>query len=281
VPAADPKFSRQLEPHLRCVMIVDPNPAAARMLAGLMRGLGAGQLMLEADGARALKLAETVDPDLIFVEHSGPGLDGETFTRTVRRSNYGCRRAPVIMVTADAFAHTIKGARDSGVHEFLRKPFTAADLIRRVEAVTLKPRDWIEAMSYVGPDRRRFNSGEYSGKRKRVRRHGARDRDRPVGADPEIGHQPVRRRPGPGAARHRGTNLVPEDDGRRRPGGAAAPGGGPGDARAGQQPRRRRPGDARGSGQGRGRPGRAQCPGAGGVRLAAHRDGVPRRDNEG
>jgi CheY-like chemotaxis protein len=71
------------------------------------------------------------------------------------------------MVTADAFAHTIKGARDSGVHEFLRKPFTAADLIRRVEAVTLKPRDWIEAMSYVGPDRRRFNSGEYSGKRKR------------------------------------------------------------------------------------------------------------------
>jgi CheY-like chemotaxis protein len=101
------------------------------------------------------------------VEHSGPGLDGEAFTRCIRRSDFACRRAPVIMVTADAFAHTIKGARDSGVHEFLRKPFTAADLIRRVEAVTLKPRDWIEAMSYVGPDRRRFNSGEYTGKRKR------------------------------------------------------------------------------------------------------------------
>ena len=167
MPAADPKFSRQLEPHLRCVMIVDPNPAAARMLAGLMRGLGAGQLFLEADGARALKMADSVNPDLIFVEHSGPGLDGEIFTRAIRRSTYACRRAPVIMVTADAFAHTIKGARDSGVHEFLRKPFTAADLIRRVEAVTLKPRDWIEAVQYVGTDRRRFNSGEYAGKRKR------------------------------------------------------------------------------------------------------------------
>jgi CheY-like chemotaxis protein len=166
--AVDPKFSRRLEPHLSRVLIVDPNPAAARMLAGLMRSLGARELLLETDGARALKLADRANPDLICVEHSGPTLDGEAFTRGVRRSDFACRRAPVIMVTADAFPHTIKGARDAGVHEFLRKPFTAADLIRRVEAVALKPRDWIEAMNYVGPDRRRFNSGEYSGKRKRT-----------------------------------------------------------------------------------------------------------------
>ncbi len=41
------------------------------------------------------------------------------------------------------------------------------DLIRRIEAVALKPRDWVEAVGYVGPDRRRFNSGEYKGPRKR------------------------------------------------------------------------------------------------------------------
>ena len=55
------------------------------------------------------------------------------------------------------------GARDAGVHEFLRKPFTSGDLLKRVENVALKPRDWIEAVGYVGPDRRRFNSGEFSG----------------------------------------------------------------------------------------------------------------------
>ena len=79
------------------------------------------------------------------------------------------------MVTADATANTIKGARDVGVHEFLRKPFTSADLFKRVENVALKPRDWIEGISYVGPDRRRFNSGEYSGPQKRKN-------DRPTGA---------------------------------------------------------------------------------------------------
>jgi hypothetical protein len=71
------------------------------------------------------------------------------------------------MVTAEATALTIRGARDAGVHEFLRKPFTTGDLFKRVENVALKPRPWVEAVGYVGPDRRRFNSGEYSGSRKR------------------------------------------------------------------------------------------------------------------
>ena len=71
------------------------------------------------------------------------------------------------MVTATATAGAILAARDAGVHEFLRKPYNARDLLRRLEAVTLRPRDWIEAVGYVGPDRRRFNSGDYPGKLKR------------------------------------------------------------------------------------------------------------------
>jgi hypothetical protein len=40
-------------------------------------------------------------------------------------------------------------------------------VVRRVVGVTLTPRDWIEGVSYIGPDRRRFNSADYSGARKR------------------------------------------------------------------------------------------------------------------
>jgi DNA-binding response OmpR family regulator len=71
------------------------------------------------------------------------------------------------MVTAEATASAIKGARDCGVHEFVRKPFTAGDVLKRIEVVATRQRDWIEAVGYVGPDRRRFNSGEYNGARKR------------------------------------------------------------------------------------------------------------------
>jgi len=53
------------------------------------------------------------------------------------------------------------------VHEFVRKPYTLKDLARRIDAVSTDNRDWIEAVGYVGPDRRRFNSAEYLGPRKR------------------------------------------------------------------------------------------------------------------
>lgn len=165
--AADPKLLQRFEPHLRSVLIVDPQPASAKVLADLVRALGGKNLMVEPDEKTALSMARDFDPTMIFVEFSGPRLDGLAFTRKLRRSDMSCRRAPVIMVTAEATVQSIKGARDVGVHEFLRKPFTAGDLLKRLEAVALKPRDWIEAVGYVGPDRRRFNSAEYAGPRKR------------------------------------------------------------------------------------------------------------------
>ena len=67
------------------------------------------------------------------------------------------------MISSEATAAAILGARDAGVHEFLRRPFTIKDLVRRLEAVAVRPRDWVEGVGYVGPDRRRFNSGDYSG----------------------------------------------------------------------------------------------------------------------
>ena len=165
--AADRRVLAKLEPVVKRVLIVDPSPHAARLLSDIMKGLGARDIVIQPTEKRALAAAADLEPGIIFTERGGEGLDGESLARALRRSHMDCRRAPIIMVTADATARTILGARDSGVHEFLRKPFTSADLLRRVENVALKPRDWVEAVGYVGPDRRRFNSGEFSGPSKR------------------------------------------------------------------------------------------------------------------
>jgi len=165
--AVDRRVLAKLEPVVKRVLIVDPNPHAARLLTDIMKSLGARDIMVQPDEKRALAAAVELEPGIVFTERGGEGLDGESLARTLRRSHMNCRRAPIIMVTADATARTILGARDSGVHEFLRKPFTSADLFKRVENVALKPRDWVEAVGYVGPDRRRFNSGEFSGPGKR------------------------------------------------------------------------------------------------------------------
>jgi DNA-binding response OmpR family regulator len=157
---ADPKLLSRVGRHTERVLIADPHPAAGKLLSDLVKDMGARHVMLARDTVRAAEIAREFDPQLIFLELSSAEFDGLGLARALRRSDYVCRKAPIIMVTAEPTVETIKAARDAGVHEFLRKPFTTRDLFRRVEAAVLKPRLWIEAKMYVGPDRRRFNSAE-------------------------------------------------------------------------------------------------------------------------
>ncbi len=163
----DPKTVQAIAPVLGRVLIVDPASSSARLLVELLQNVGLGQAWTAASTEQGLSLAASVDPHLIFTEYQVDAVDGIAFTRRLRRGNLGCRKAPVIMVTSQATPASILAARDVGVHEFLRKPFAIKDLVRRAEVIATRPRQWIEAVGYVGPDRRRFNSGEYRGARRR------------------------------------------------------------------------------------------------------------------
>ena len=163
----DERVIARMVPMLRKVLVVDSNPASGRLLSELMRDLTHSQVWTAISNIRGMTAMEQVQPQLILVDLAADGIDGLKFARDVRRSEAVCRKVPIIMVTATATAGAIMGARDAGIHEFLRKPFTTRDLLRRLEAVTLRSRDWVEAVGYIGPDRRRFNSGDYSGALKR------------------------------------------------------------------------------------------------------------------
>lgn len=147
---------------LQRVLIVDAYPASAKMLSDLVRSIGRCQIWTAGDPARGLEQAQTIEPHLVFVEHGG-GQDGVGFVRTLRRSYTAARKAGVIVVSAEATAAAIIAARDAGAHEFLRRPYTFNELVRRLDAVARRPRAWVEGVDYVGPDRRRFNAGDYAG----------------------------------------------------------------------------------------------------------------------
>ena len=163
---ADARTHQRIVAVMQRVLIVDPQIAAAKLLSELLRDISHCQIWTAGDAARGLALADRIEPHIVFIDQ-GPEVDGAAFTRQLRRGDLPCRKAPVIIVSAEATAASIIGARDAGVHEFLRKPFTIKDLLRRLEAVAIRPRDWVEGIGYVGPDRRRFNSGDYAGALKR------------------------------------------------------------------------------------------------------------------
>ncbi len=62
---------------------------------------------------------------------------------------------PIIMLTANSEPEYVVEARDRGVTEFLAKPFTVDSLYRRLVSVIARPRPFVNAEQYFGPDRRR------------------------------------------------------------------------------------------------------------------------------
>lgn len=161
------KTYRLMAPKLQRIVIADPNPNNSRMLTEILRDIARSNVWVAPTVDRAMKLVQSCDPQVIFSELADDNFNGLDFVRRVRRSDFAARQAPVIMTTGGATAASILAARDAGVHEFLRMPYSLKDLVRRLEVVTLRGRDWIEAVNYIGPDRRRFNSGEYDGPLKR------------------------------------------------------------------------------------------------------------------
>ncbi|ESQ86241.1 hypothetical protein AEAC466_03325 [Asticcacaulis sp. AC466] len=155
----DPKLEAKLKPHLKRVLVMESNPAYARILVDMLRVIGAEQVHLETDDRRGEMMCEDFDPQVIFCDLKGPTIHGARFVTALRRSNMKCRKIPVIMMASNEEPETIKDARDCGSDEIMKKPFAANDLIQRLDHVFNKASPWIEAIMYVGPDRRRFNSG--------------------------------------------------------------------------------------------------------------------------
>ena len=163
----DPKLMARIARHIERVLIVDSSTAAARLVGELLKEVGSRQPVYASQTESAFELAAEFEPQLVFTDLEGPGLDGVELTHRLRRSGLAARKAPVVITAFQPREGAIKAARDAGAHEFLVKPFTAGHLFKRIENVTLKPRLWVEARHYVGPDRRRFNAGEFAGQRKR------------------------------------------------------------------------------------------------------------------
>ncbi len=152
---------------LKRVLIVDPNPLAVSIMSDLIQQVGSARVFKTDRTDYGLEMAREVNPHLVIIEFAAQQFEGLNFVRTIRRSTMPCRKVPIVVTTAASTRLAIDHARDAGVHEFLAKPFTANDLYRRVEAAVLQDRDWAESPDYVGPDRRRFNSGAYRGRLKR------------------------------------------------------------------------------------------------------------------
>ena len=123
------------------VLVVDDS---STVLATLRRMLEQNSYeVIEAlDGEKGVELATADPPDLIFLDIILPGINGFAALRQLRR-NAVTREVPVIMMSGNEQATEEFYAQRIGADDFMKKPFSRAELFSRIEKlldVSLMPR---------------------------------------------------------------------------------------------------------------------------------------------
>lgn len=145
-------------------LVCDDNQHTRRLVSEVLAGAGFEKVQFASSGAELLKLTIEFQPRIVITSSRVPALSGLEYTRIIR-GGYGTvnRALSIIVMTDTPTQKFIDAARGAGVDEMLVRPFNGAALLSRVEAVLLRPRRFVESVSYVGPCRRRRMLDEYGG----------------------------------------------------------------------------------------------------------------------
>ena len=148
-------------------LVIDDNLHMRTIIKSILQSFGIRNIHEAANAMDGLVVLRKLAIDIVIVDYQMDILDGIEFTQLLRHSKDSPNPfVPVIMLTAYTEKKRVEMARDAGVTEFLSKPIRASDLYSRIVLSLEKPRPFIRASGFVGPDRRR-NQINYSGPERR------------------------------------------------------------------------------------------------------------------
>ncbi len=120
------------------ILLVEDNEMNRDMLSRRLQKRGYEVIVAE-NGAQALSLARTREPDLVLMDVGLPDLDGWEVTLLLKRDP-ATARLPVIALTAHALASDRDRAFEVGCNDYETKPVELSSLLGKIEA-QLGPKD--------------------------------------------------------------------------------------------------------------------------------------------
>lgn len=94
-------------------------------------------VVLESDGAKAVKRFEETQPDVCLLDVMLPHKDGFAIAEEIREKNAA---VPIIFLTAKSGVADVVNGLKMGGNDYIRKPFSMEELIARIEN-TLKVKE--------------------------------------------------------------------------------------------------------------------------------------------
>lgn len=111
------------------VLIADDDPIIRLDLKQMLESLGYQVIAEAGDGQEAVKLAQSVRPDLCVLDVRMPVLDGIDAAAVLADEQI----APTVILTAYSDRELIDRAKEAGVFGYLVKPFKPSDLSPAIE----------------------------------------------------------------------------------------------------------------------------------------------------
>lgn len=112
-------------------LVADDEERIVKLVSDFLK-IGGYEVLPASDGAQALELFNK-NPDiaLAIIDIMMPGLDGWALTKEIRKTS----DLPIIMLSARAEEFDLLTGFESGIDEYVTKPFSPAVLVKRVEAL--------------------------------------------------------------------------------------------------------------------------------------------------
>jgi len=120
------------------VLLAEDNPVN-RMLAVRLLNKAGHQVTIAENGRAAVQAWETTPPDVILMDVQMPEMDGLEATRVIRMAEQQRQlpRTPIIALTANAMESDKTQCLQTGMDDFLSKPFKAQELLEVLQRTCL------------------------------------------------------------------------------------------------------------------------------------------------
>ncbi|MDD9877634.1 MAG: response regulator [Magnetovibrio sp.] len=136
-------------------LVLEKTQLMRETMSSVLRNLGMRDVRAAGSVDYAFELLVDRPADIIFTDW-GPSLDGIEFLQILRRDPRSPNPyVPVVMVTANTEPRHVRCARDSGMTEYLAKPYSAVTVYKHIRAIAESKRPFVKMASFFGPDRRR------------------------------------------------------------------------------------------------------------------------------
>jgi two-component system, chemotaxis family, chemotaxis protein CheY len=116
------------------ILVVDDYSTMIRIIRNLLKQLGFENVDDANDGSAALAKMQTRKYGLVISDWNMEPMTGYDLLREVR-ANPELSKTPFIMITAESKTENVIAAKKAGVSNYIVKPFNAATLKTKMEAV--------------------------------------------------------------------------------------------------------------------------------------------------